>query len=241
MAMDERIIRILQRLIAKEDSLREIGTEAALNEAEVAAAKIVELATKYQVELSEIGAEEEVLDEPVDQEVYVYEAWEKWIPKKRCGWEVTLANGIAHALGCRLLLGYGRIIFVGRSADRAIAMALFRVVRREMIDADLAEYNRRAKLGLNNRGFLSGFAMAAAERITSRLHAARQAAAGSSQALVKVDSKVNDYMSQFTGTTRIQGPRGINFAAFEAGREFGNRVDLSTTGVSAGGRRKALS
>jgi hypothetical protein len=236
--IDPRVLTLVQNMLAKEASLRKIGTEAALNEASVAAAKIAEVCLRNKIELSQVELEStEARRAKIGRELYEYDGTEEYRAKSRQAWEITLANVVGRAHSCRILIGRGYLVFIGEPEDRSVAMTMFRILRREITQACTFGYRQARSRGQYTRGFIASFFAAGVGVIASRYQEMRTriVAETNSTALVRVlDQELDDYTNaQATRQDKTKYRGQFNPLGMSAGRDFGKRVSLESGALSS--------
>jgi hypothetical protein len=234
-AIDARVMDLLEKLKAKEASLREIGGEQMLNEAGAIAAKISEICLKNKIDMTDVERLAVKEANPIEREVYAYDGTEEYRARTRQAWEIVLINAVARAHDCRALVGVGYFVIVGRAPDRAVASAVFRILRREITEACTMGYRSARKQGLVTRGFIASFFTAATQTIARRYRDAREGLvnANLAQALVIVnDTEVNDYVAGLDIRRGRFAQRGsYNSLGTQKGRDFGENVSLDTNAI----------
>lgn len=238
--MNDRVVQTLQRLMAKEASLRGIGRQAELNEAEAIAEKVAELMLRHQIEMTEVERTQHEAEQPIESEVYVYAPSDTYRPTKRTAWEVGLATAVARAHNCRILIGHGYLVFVGRADERAVAMQMFRILRTDLTNATDDGYRAARRIGENTKGYMSSFMTAAVSRIQKRYHdmRVRVVAETQSTALVLVeDTKLDSWVADNSGPRVVTKRRGgDNYLGYDNGAKFGENVSLNSKAVGSSGR-----
>lgn len=246
----DRIVDLLQKLIAKEKSCREIGTEWTLREAEALAGRIAELLTRHKLSMSDVELARHERDQPVEMEEYDFEVAGVDRTDHRVDWLELLGNAVARGFFCRVLVwaGSNRLTFVGRKRDREIAIWLFCVVARKLErEPDRQVLIRRQVYGKGSipdaATWKSGFRRGAVEAIRVRLEAARAAATAgqNDRALVLVrraDDAVDDWMRQNLNLVSMPavGGRHVDAHGRAAGDAWGRKVSLTVNAVGSNGQ-----
>lgn len=229
MPVAERIQELLKDLAAKEKSLRTLGTEAMLNEAAVCAAKIAELCLKYKIEMPE-EERARANRNAIDREVYIYDGTEGYRARSRQAWEINLASTVARVHDTRCLVGQGYLVFVGREPDRAVAMAVFRILRRELTEACTYGYRQARKSGLTTRGFIASFFTGATSMIFQRYRDMKEGVvtANLAQALVRqTEEELNQWVAESgVRRSRYKQRGGYSPLGYAEGARFGDTVSL---------------
>lgn len=240
--MNDRWIQAVQRLMAKETSLRGIGTEDALHEAEAAATKIAELMLRHNIEMSQVERQQMEEEQPIEAEQYQYHPRDTYRAAKRTAWEVGLSAAVARAHNCRLLVGTGYLVFVGRRDDRNVAMQMFRILRNDLTRATDDGYRRRKREGYDTKGYMTSFMMTAVERIQRRYVEMRKRVVdetNSTALVLATDRSLDVWVEQNVGTKKVStAPRnnGFNMAGAMDGNKFGSDVSLNSKAVNSQGR-----
>lgn len=235
--MNERILELIKKLLAHEQSARAIGSTA---EADAFAEKIQSLCDAYRIGLADLNAEQ--VAETIAEIRWLWRdggfATDKRNAEK---WMKLLAAGIAYGHECkqvRLAIPGGSVgfSFVGVRADAEVCAAMFSVLLQSGLTAWRNVTDRRFK----RSSFLWGFALA----IGNRYHERRAAAVQNSdaaQALVRtIDLAINEYFKhpRFRPGAKVAPPRQ-NRSMVE-GFKAGQAVSLeSKTLKSAALRLKA--
>ena len=243
MADDPRVIDILQKLLAKQKSLEGIGTEASLNEASVAAEKVAEIMLRHKIDLEqvEMASAQAKRSKQFDAERYEYDGTETYRAAKRTAWEVQLCSAVARAHNCRILIGTGYFLFLGEQEDRAVAMQMFRILRREVTEACTRGYRDARRRGIPTRGFISSFFFAAINTIQERYALMRQrveASTGSTALVRRMDQELDDFVKEKSEgrVVRTRQRGSLNHYAIGEGQSFGSRVSLDSNATGPGGR-----
>jgi hypothetical protein len=246
----DRIIDVLTKLIAKQKSCEEIGTEATLKEAEALAGKVAELLTKYKLSMTDVEVAKHEREQPIDREDFSHDAAGIDPTEYRVDWTEMLAGAIARGFFCRTLIWpkSNRVTFVGRKSDREIAIWMFCVVARKLErEPDRQVLIRRQVYGPRSipdaAVWKNGFRRGAVEAIRVRLEAARAdtMAGQNDRALVLVkraDEAVDDWMQQnlrLVGMPAV-GSRHIDAQGAAAGDAWGKKVSLTPNAVGANGK-----
>jgi hypothetical protein len=236
--IDPRVLTLIQNMMAKEASLRKIGTEAALNEASVAASKVAELCLRHKIELTQVELQStEARRAKIGRALYEYDGTEEYRAKSRQAWEISLANSVARAHSCRILIGRGYLVFIGEEEDRQVGMTMFRILRREVTQACTFGYRRARSEGRYTRGFIASFFASAVAMISTRYREMRDrvVAETNSTALVRVIDQELDVFAnaQATGKDKTKYRGQYNAHGIERGREFGRRVSLDSRALDS--------
>jgi hypothetical protein len=229
-AVDPQVLDLIEKLRAKEFSLRTIGGEAMLNEAAACAAKIAEVMLKHKIDMTEVERQEVRESSPIEREVYEYDGTEEYRARSRQAWEIALCNAVARAHDCRALVGHGYLVFVGRAQDRAVAVQVFRILRREITEACTMGYRSARRQGLVTRGYIASFFIAATSTIARRYAEMKEVVVSANMATALVrqtDEELADYLGGLGLRRTSTKPRGSysNVGAAE-GVKFGMQVSL---------------
>lgn len=238
-AVDSRILDLIGKLKAKEDSLRQIGGEMMLNEAAECAARISELCLRHKIEMTDVERAEHKEANPIGRMIYNYDGTEEYRARSKQAWEVTLVNAVARAHDCRALIGNGYLVFVGREPDVAVATQVFRILRKEITEACTYGYRQARKQGLRTRGFIASFFTAATHTIQRRYMEMREAVVEANMARAMVlasDREVNDFVDSLGLRTTKHAQRGSldNHWGFAAGHKLGSEIPLGTNALEDG-------
>jgi len=246
----QTIIDKLQKLMAKAESAEELGNEA---EALAFATKVQELMDKHKLDMSVLTIEQQDDAEPLGS-TYVKQT--RGGKETRSGWVEHLAHYVMKAYYCRLMVvpGTDTIIIVGRKTDREIAeFVLLRLINFITAEAKAQHGALRYRLWKDNdgdmseaHGFQAAFRRAAVHTINTRLRELREEAVSSSSSMAlvvqrsteEVDELVKEMTGGRAGSTKMQ--RGSNALGSQAGRQAGNRADITGGGLSKGGASKRL-
>lgn len=169
----ERVLQILRKLKAHQESAQEIGSVA---EAEVFAMKISEILVKHKLEMSEV--DQVIVNEvdPIDEQYTNAQSLGIKSRRKRIAWQEELAGIISVAHFCRVLVAprTNSLWWVGRASDRQVCIFLFTVIARQVESYVDKEYRRRyssARYHSNEnsvRGWRAGFYKGLNERLRER-------------------------------------------------------------------------
>lgn len=185
----DRILRVIRKLSAHEQSARKIGSVA---EADAFAARIQTLCDRYRVRLADLPPDE--LSSHIKEEAWAHCDIGQKVKVRVERWLETLAVGVAQGHACQVIGVQGHCIFrfIGAQADAAVARAMFSVL---VIAGEMAWTNaRRADRRLKRRLFLKGFAAAIRMRYAVRTNER----SASSVALVRtLNAAIYQYLSQF--------------------------------------------
>jgi len=251
----DKIIDRLRKLHAHYESSKSIGNEA---EAMAFLGKFNELMTEHKLSMEEVTVEQRDREEPLGEE-YV----KPFGKRARIGWVEHLAEYVARAYFCRILVvsGSDTIIFVGRETDRKMCSYVFsKLVNFVKDEADRATRKARYQAwvdagkpsggaGPAARGFRESFIAGCVRRIRERLaelRAQEEKTHGNAYSLVVQRStmEVTKFIEQMPGlsTARSSSMRSGNHAGgYAAGRAAGDRANIAADGLGGGGARSELS
>lgn len=229
--MDKKIIERIAKLKAKADSCEQMGSQ---EEALAFAAKVQDLLNEYKLSMEEITLAELDLQDPIGNEEVDGDK------NRRVKWQETLAQIIARANFCRLLLrssGDNTVWFVGRESDRKIAAWMFAYLRaeieRQAQRAYVKHFNELRKQGRERqaRGFKASFINAFVNALSERYKRAMKAQTARAVVISKqaIDKYVDERYRRKVGN--LSGPRGFNADGHEQGYDAGRRANLSNRGV----------
>lgn len=120
MTQTEKLLDKLAKLKRHADSAAKIGNE---KEAEAFAEMFQKLMLDHKIDASEVNLEQQERDEPVDKHYIDYAKYKMQLKHKRSEWIQSLAQVVAEAHFCRILVhpGSSRITLVGRKSDCEVA------------------------------------------------------------------------------------------------------------------------
>src|SRR5699024_9360025 len=180
---------------------------------------------------------------------YEPDDWGQRRMKQRSSWQMKLANSIARAHLCRLLVPYksNAVIFVGERSDRECAVYVFAKLVHVCERICQKKYREARREGINTRGFMTsfyhGFSDAVSERVRAQIIKSRgDIEKGSTSALVRMDASRkarDDYMSGF-GTYRGGDDHKVNHAGRAEGSLAGSNADLRADGIESDKNNWAL-
>lgn len=137
----DKIIITLAKIKAKVDSARQIGN---MEEAKVLLDTLNRLLAKHKLEMSDLEfadyLKEEIVTEAID--------WSEFdVPhtRKRCTWQMVLAQIVSSSTNCRILCGpnSNRLIFVGRKEDVQLTVKLVGMISKIIHEESELAYRKR--------------------------------------------------------------------------------------------------
>lgn len=120
----DAVVSKAQKLLAKANSLKDMGS---VEEAALFAAKVQELLELHKLSMSDLEIDLQDKTEPVGKGEWVLAAGFDRDKHVRYAWVETLADAVARAHFCRILVNANstKVRFVGRPTDRYIAEWVF--------------------------------------------------------------------------------------------------------------------
>ncbi len=241
-----QIIETLKKLIVHEESARKGGSIA---EAEAFAAKIQTLLTAHKLSMSEVEIAQQEEDEPIAMEdFYASELGSRFRNgKKRIQWMELLANAVAENFFCRSAFRPGTNVqlFIGRSSDRAAAIAMYRHLATQGVALSAHSYSVAKDCRLSfqpelpsapkwKQSFLLGYAIAIYKRLeNSRKQLEKKAETdGNTPGLVhirKLEAQLDSYVRESTTPGRTTRKPSYDQSAARLGFERGSAVSLAST------------
>ena len=239
MSDHHQVVDRLKKLILHEQSARKIGS---VKEAEAFAGKIQQMLFDFKLNISQIDLDQYEEKEPVGrQSVELDGIQRKGNIKKRQELLWRLAQAVAKAHYCNILIvpGSAQVFFVGRPADRAVAIEMYHyLVNAEIRFAsnDLKAHNRLGG-GASRWAYLkshySGFAHTIAIRYSEQRHKQemKKTSANQTQALVVIDrtrTAVQHFMTMHGAPSRQRHSQISSDEAYGAGVVRGKQTDLGS-------------
>lgn len=224
------------------------------NEAANAAAQAQRLIDEHQLSqaMLEIDSQQPVNgldDEPVRD--FTYDA-PLDAPKKMDRWRVTLAGSLARANACRILIYGSRAIgLVGRPSDADAVRHLYAFLTRELEQLTTEHGRRMGRTWRNNfrLGVVDTIQRKLADEREAFRHEARESAAGSSVALLRIDNalarvaargtEVDNWITENMqlGKGRAYSPSRYDANARLQGRRAGERISINRSRGGIGSTR----
>jgi len=246
MAERETILSRLRKMIAHEESARTIGS---VKEAEAFAEKITELLATHKLSMSEVEFFEHVEAEPVGRETFRPDDHGLKRSGKRIWWQEELADIVAKANQCRILVrpGSNIVTFVGRTTDRQVTAYQYAMLVRAVSEESDRAYKKAYWKAETGHRFKASFIEGALGGIRDRLYTAQRSArtGATTEALVRVDTTkgaVDAFIHKTTSGSvgGMGGQGGGSSSGYEAGRSFGQGVNLggkARRGIGEGPKR----
>jgi hypothetical protein len=239
MAVDTKVIERIQKL------LNLAGNNPNENEAAVAASRVQELLIKYNLEMADVEGHQSI-GENIMADRFDMGA-KRYCPFR---WMVVTAQGVGDVTFVEVLytISMRTFTFVGTPTDIQAAKELYWWLR-DQIERLGEEEMRRVKNDRsiwNKKTYRNNFLVACAGRVSARLREEqrRQLDIQNAHALVRVSSEANKEYMKANMKVKFESfnalPWNADRQAFEAGREAGDRVDLSVKQKVSGGPDKAL-
>lgn len=271
---DKEILDKLGKLKAHMDSCKAIGSEA---EAEAFAGMLNRLLARHKLEMTDIQYSFHLKEEPVEEVIIGGEykrSGRRWvyskfpdveIGKKRVEWAERLAQVIAEAHSCQMLVitGSSRLVFVGRKTDIEVAEYLFFVMMRTADTLSNKAYKRirsqlrreangdkqlTSALLAETHGYKQSFLLGFISRIHERFQEEKRKIEHdtSRTALIRLSYEVlavRDYLAKkkFKGADRLSGrTKNFNEDGYEHGRKVADGLGLRANAMSAGEDQRRL-
>lgn len=251
--MNTKILDKLQKMRAMAESAAKIGNE---NEAQAFAEMMQRMMLEHEISMTDIEARERDASEPVDVHQIDYTKHNTAPVKARVLWREQLAEIIAMAHFCRILIYQksSRITLVGRKSDCEVAefmiITLMRLLEKMSVNEWRKEWrrlgghespaaNRDARVELS--GFDTTYRTAFIQRLRQRYDESKRAtvstaATSSSTALVRIERKMDDVnafvSARFTGTAKeLKRSSKTNTLGWQRGREAADKINLGATAM----------
>lgn len=235
--INERLVDKIRKLIAHEQSAREIGNIA---EAAAFAERIQQLLIAHKLSITEIEANDSAEPDAVTEEIF-WTTPERFPLRKRIDPNFELLFNVVvknHFCECISQKGYNMIFLIGREADRAVAIEMYLYLLATMRRLCSAERKALKRARRSVRNFRSSFYRGFIGAIASRYEAMRRTH-GESTALVlrrseeEARAKVaelhpNQIKRPFSKRDRV------NRAALMAGVTRGHEVSLTASVIKDG-------
>lgn len=248
------VVERIQKLLALSESANE-------HEAGLAAAKAAELLMKYNLTMDKVELSPEEVEVGYETMLYVN-------TKKAQRWEQRLAYDVARFHFCEVLVSPHHIYFVGREANREVAMYVFtqlaerlhKLARKETrayikrqkgfwnearaLHPELPEFDHRIHLkGANHhKAWRAAWLDGAVSGIRDQLETQRTAKAteGSKALVVVRGQEVSEFVEQQFPNTRKKAARQTrNWDAFVQGVDQGKNMQIQP-GLSVGSKQDQL-
>ena len=252
--VDKSVLRRIQKLLAKADSLKQLGNEA---EAMAFLDGANKLLMKHKLEMSDIDLKLRDQEDPV--KMHYVNPGDLGLKSKKAQilWENALVKATAEAYFCRIIVveKSNHFWLVGRREDRAIAeFMIVTLIRFAEQEADRAyvkyfyECKDKGDVTLA-RGYRSNFLLGFTDRVVGRFKDEFKQAEkeGGQHAIVRIQQErkaTQDFMDQlrqkgFTKDLARPNLRGqVNHAGLEAGKAAGARANLRARAVEGSAESK---
>lgn len=267
----DTVLEKLGKIKAHMESAKQIGNEA---EAQAFAEMLQKLLLKHKLEMTDIEYSSAMKDEPIIEKWPETEyVWNKQntnrkrvykdfpdmeVVDRRREWAEQLANIVANAYSCRILVVTGRsiIVFVGHKSNTAMAEYLFLMMLRtaEHLSANAAKSWRAQQrkenggAGATQKGYRESWLSGFCSRIYTRLKEVRESFNNPTQstALVRVNKEaiaVRNYMDEkfkdSKGASLSKRRSHYNSDGYGDGVSAANKINLNSP-LNAGGANKQL-
>lgn len=253
---DNKILDKLYKLKLKMESVRSIGNE---EEAQLFAAKIQELLSKYKLEMGDVDFAQLDRTDPVKfQEIMPGEMLTAGIKprQKRVTWAEIIADGVAYGHFCKFMVMQGTnvVCFIGRGSESQIAKHMFLILcataEKLADEAYGVRWKECAELGnvTRARGFRKSWLLGFAVRIKKRYYDLRQMVhfeqASNETALLRLDNSglaIEAWVKENLPNSRtIKRPAQTikNSIGFNRGHEAGGKADLQQKALSTNPQKR---
>lgn len=251
---EQKIIDKIVKLQQQADGEAKLGNSAA---AESFAAMANKLLLDYELSASDLDYKRNSEKDPVIEKYVDFGKHNMKVCKTRIWWQEELANLIANAHLCRVLIipGSNRVVFVGTQSHATVAEYVFGTMVPaidKMADVEYyAYYDQMARQGkgAEARGYRKGWLKAFVMRLGQRFHDERQKsiarakadnAMPESQSLIRLGNsmqKVNDYIDNKFKAKRRRYVGELQFgrnhaAGIRDGAAAADRINLGQRGIS---------
>jgi hypothetical protein len=211
------------------------------NEAAVAAAKLTEMLLKYNLSLEDIPEEQRKAD-PFGRSYTDQES------NRLADWRITLANSIARANLCRVVISGSSLQWLGRESNLQVAQYIYETCANDLqricdglwyAIADLIKdmpKEERIHGKTWKADFLAGAAVGVQQKLREETETWRNSAPNANALITTNDSELALYMRQIfpAGLGHRSGPTVAGGNAYGLGVKTGRNVSFKT-GVGAGG------
>lgn len=250
----DKIIDRVRKLHAKAESCKEIGS---IEEAATFAAAVEKMLATHKLTMSQLEIEQEEIEDPISKSYVDPNDWGLGKKQQRVAWQEFLATGVARAHFCRILVipGSNKVVFVGRGADREVAIFMWvTLVRKceELAKAAYAAYWKRTKVQNLEpfqdgyvANFKQGFVRAVNERYQEIERQRQYNAKTTGTSLVRLDDAhkaVSTWIKQNTrsgSAGAVGGSSTHNSAGARDGHRAGSSVSLTGSAVKGGSNTTA--
>ena len=229
--MNDRIIDLIKKLIRHERSARKCSTP---EEAAAFASKIQQLCIDHKIAAEQVSVDDETAKPRVDHEEFATSRTARFGYGQHVrGEDSRLMRIVSQAHFCKSLeLAQSNcILLAGEEQDRAVCLEMFEYLRRAMRVGAIRAEDEQRKRRRTVRRFRYWFCLGFVQIIEKRYVELRAAADNTTQALVRADALVKQYVAENFETTtsptrRVKGR--MNLEAALAGMRHGHAVSLST-------------
>ena len=218
MTIKDKILDKVKKLLALAESDNE-------NEAAAAAGAAQRLLLEHNLTISDVSK--------VTQEDATIEEKAVDVQGRLSAWRLSLCEGVATALGCRVLIskGYGKtsLLIVGAPNDVCVAQVTY-----EYLIGVVDKLTRQNARGWG-RTYANSYRQGIVARLQERLRAQtkqnkeelKEKATEVGTALVlRKEQNLSDYMNKFKGTYR-SGNSSLDYGAYSSGYQDGEGVSLN--------------
>lgn len=245
--LNQKLLDKLAKLKAMAEGAEAIGSE---HEAQAFAAMFQELLVKHKVEMTDLEFANLEVEEPVETHRIDYKQYpDLKMRKRRIEWMETLANIVADAFFCRILVhpGSSRISLAGRRSDTVVAEYMIVTLQRAAQKiADKANYDwgtevfRRtgSRDGPERYGFKSSFLTAFVNRLYVRLRDERKTTTSGTgemglMRINKSEKAVTDFIDNLKAKKATAVSRSVRFhrEGIRRGTEAANSINLKPNAI----------
>lgn len=251
----DSIVEKLQMLKAKADSAKSIGE---LQEAEIFAAKVQELLLKYKLDMTEIEYHQKEENEPIVDKRFNFSDNDLKYRGRRVHWIETLAQCIAEAYQCRILVyrGTANFLFVGTKRDIELSEYMFitfYTVAERISKREYMKFRRTLRNGAGSlqeaSGYRNSFLEAFVSRLWQRFNEERNSINkeySSSTALMRINTsiaRVSDFIDSNYKLKHDHGTRpnqNFNHQGAQDGRKAADSLSLRANAMRSGNGTKQI-
>lgn len=246
----EKVLDRLQKMKAMAEGAKAIGSE---QEAQAFADMLQKLLLDHKLQMSDLEFQKMEAEQPVEQHTIDQFKHGMKFKNKRVEWQETLAQIVADAHFCRIMVTErtNLITLIGRAEDIAVSEYLFVTLCRaldKIADLELWKYRYEQiktygkRGGPAAKGFRASFVNAFLGRLRQRFAEQRAARVnGQSTALTRIDKStkaVNDYINNLNCSTAKDISRSVKFHAegVKRGRDAADKINLRPLAVATQGQ-----